>query len=130
METVDTKSPSKEEVLRRLAQLTEEFYWKCFRAEIGMWAHAFLEFNGLMSVYIECLREADVDPREVNVHSAAKFHVPDHRLEYLAEKLECIFSPILSANPNAREILSRHLFAHSPPMDSGTGTGSAPANSA
>lgn len=98
-------------IIKKLLALNEQFYWLCFHANVGSEAHPFLEFNGLMHKYIECLAKSDVDPQQANVHGGEAFPVKDHDLEYLGEKLACIFVPMIEANPRAREILSRHLFS-------------------
>lgn len=103
-------TPSFEKKLASLRNLTEKFYWMCFHANVGSFAHPFLEFNGLMSVYVDVLANAGVDPQQANVHGGVPLPVEDHQIEYLAEKLECIFAPILAANPNARGILERALL--------------------
>lgn len=97
-------------IIKKLLALNEQFYWMCFHANVGSEAHPFLEFNGLMHKYIECLAKSGVDPQQANVHGGEAFPVKDHDLEYLGEKLACIFTPMIAANPRAREILSRHLF--------------------
>lgn len=111
--SVEDGVPSREEMLKRLRVLNERFYWMCFKAEVGAFAHPFLEFNGLMAKYIDCLERARVDPHQVSVHGGELFDVKDHDLAYMADKLQCIFAPIIAANPNARDILSEHLFGKS-----------------
>lgn len=97
-------------IIKTLLNLNETFYWMCFHANVGAQAHPFLEFNGLMHKYIECLAKSGVDPQQANVHGGEAFPVEDHDLEYLGEKLACIFAPMIAANPRAQEILSKHLF--------------------
>jgi hypothetical protein len=103
-------TPSFEQNMVTLRNLSEKFYWMCFHANVGSFAHPFLEFNGLMSVYVDVLAKSGVDPQQANVHGGVPLPVEDHQIEYLAEKLECIFAPIIAANPNARGILERALL--------------------
>ncbi len=107
---LEAPTPSFEQNMDTLRNLTEKFYWMCFHANVGSFAHPFLEFNGLMSVYVDVLTKSGVDPQQANVHGGVPLPVEDHQIEYLAEKLECIFAPIIAANPNARWILERALL--------------------
>jgi hypothetical protein len=99
--------------ISRLRELNELFYWACFRAEIGSRAHAFIEFNGLMSKYVDLLERAvaqGVDPVSLNEHCGVAVPVETHDMAYLAEKLRCIFGPFIDGNPEAREVLRAKLF--------------------
>lgn len=67
--------------------------------------HPFIEFCGLMMKYVDvCVRAADdgVDFTQASTHSGMALKVHTHDMEYLAEKLDCIFGPILRTNPEAR----------------------------
>jgi len=93
------------ETIQRLKKLNEDFYWLCFHAGIGHRAHSFIEFNGIQSKYIQLLSmavEAGHDPHIFNEHSQVPLPVEAHDMEYLAEKLRCMFGPILDSNPEAK----------------------------
>ena len=100
-----------------LRDLTEKFYWMCFTAKVGATAHGFIEFNGLMSKYIDLLSravDAGLNPQELNEHSGIPLPAEDHDMQYLGEKLRCIFGPVLDSNPRAKEALRKALFDTKP----------------
>lgn len=94
-------------------QASRQFYWVCFAAGVGGCAHAFMEFNGLMRAYCQLLEKAvraGLDPQELNVHGGKPLPIEGHEVKYLAEKLNCIFGPVLASNAQARAILLKELF--------------------
>lgn len=100
-------------VLLNLRGLNERFYWLCFNAGIGGTAHAFIEFNGMMKVYIDLIERAaraGLDPQTINEHSKVVLPAKGHEMKYLAEKLRCMFGPVIDTNPEARAILLKELF--------------------
>ena len=105
--------PEHARAVHAVNQASQQFYWVCFAAGVGGCAHAFMEFNGLMQAYCQILEKAvraGLDPQQLNVHSGKPLPVDGHEIEYLAEKLDCIFGPVLASNPKARAILLRKLF--------------------
>jgi hypothetical protein len=99
-------------VLEELRTICNTFYRLCFTGGIGTSCHAFLEFTGLMSKYIDVISRAAAEgiaPNEVNQHVGTKIKVHDHDIKYMAEKLSCIFRPIIAANPNAAKIIREEL---------------------
>jgi hypothetical protein len=93
------------ETIRNLRSLNTHFYGLCFSTGVGTHAHGFIEFNGLMSKYIDLLEEAcrnGFDPHEMTEHSGRPLPAEPHDMEYLAEKLRCMFGPVLDSNPKAR----------------------------
>lgn len=102
-----------ERVSKTLGALVERFYWACFHTGIGSKCHAFLEFNGVMSKYVELVRLAEaegIDPQHINQHLPLALKVDNHHLEYLGEKLRCIFAPFIRDNPEGAEALRRSIF--------------------
>lgn len=100
-----------------LRALNEKFYWLCFYTGVGSGAHAFIELNGVMKVYIDLLERAaraGIDPQMVNEHNGAALPAKDHEIRYLAEKLRCMFGPVIDTNPEARAILLKELFHQAP----------------
>jgi hypothetical protein len=104
---------SPKEVIQTLRGLNTTFYWLCFHAKVGSNAHAFIEFNGLMSKYIDLMAkavEAGASLGDLNEHCGVPLPAEDHDMEYLGAKLRCIFGPTIDSNPEAREALRRALF--------------------
>lgn len=100
------------ETVKILRQLNAEFYSMCFNAGVGSRAHAFIEFNGLMSKYIDLVSmavEGGMDPQLLNEHNNTPLPVEDHDMEYFGEKLRCMFGPTLDANPAAKAALRKAL---------------------
>lgn len=101
------------QTISTLKELNQAFYYLCFAAGVGSTAHAFIEFNGLMTAYIQILENAvrhGIDPHSVNEHSGVALPVEGHEIRYLAEKLRCLFGPVIDTNPEARAILLKELF--------------------
>lgn len=100
------------DVLEELRRICNAFYRMCFTGGIGTSCHAFLEFTGLMSKYIDVISRAaakGIAPNEINQHVWTKIKVHDHDIKCMAEKLGCIFRPIIEANPNAAKIFLEEL---------------------
>lgn len=92
------------ELLQRMAQASERTYWSFFTADFGSTCHAFIEFNGLLSKFVQlCGRahEQGVDFTMANTHSGTALPMKAHDAAYIGEKLDCIFGPALRANPKA-----------------------------
>ena len=99
--------------IRTLRRINDRFYSMCFWAGVGSDAHAFIEFCGVMSKYIGLLEHATeqgIHPRFINQHCGTPIRVEAHDVQYLAEKLRCIFAPILDTNPEARALFQKELF--------------------
>ena len=99
----------------RMARVAENVYWLFFYAEMGSRVHAFLEFNGLLLKYVQICRRCaldGVDFTQFNTHTGQALPVEVHDMEYLGEKLRCIFGPIIDANPAARAALKKALFGN------------------
>lgn len=107
---------SQEDLMKIVAAMREvsnRTYDVFFWGNMGAYAHAFIEFNGLLSKYVDiCQRAAEqgIDFTDANVHSGIPFPVEEHDMNYLGEKLQCIFGPMINANPRARAALKRALF--------------------
>ena len=95
-------------LVEKMRVASESMYW----ISITPGVHAFIEFGGMVSKYIDlCARAAEqgVDFTQANVHSGTTLPMEEHDAEYLAEKFECIFGPTLRANPAARKVFLRVL---------------------
>lgn len=100
-------------IAREMVDVADATYWLFFRRNMGGKAHAFIEFCGLLGKYTElCAKAAaqGIDFTEASVHGSTPFPVEVHDMQYLGEKLRCIFGPMIDANPAARAALKRALF--------------------
>ncbi len=81
----------RETALQRMDRAVSRFYSEA--TQIGV--HPFIEFAGVMAAYAKSCRrahEAGVDFSECNRHSGRLLPVEEFELDYLNEKLECIFT--------------------------------------
>lgn len=81
------------DALASMRQIADEFY----RAAVRQPCHAFIEFAGLMNEYIKICAENE-HFLAANRHTGATMQVPPFRIDYIREKLECIFSPFASVD--------------------------------
>lgn len=80
----------RETALISMQALSSCFYYHATR--IGV--HPFLEFNGLLVEYIKICQEAHdngIDFTECSKHSGRHLPMDGHQINYINEKLECIF---------------------------------------
>ena len=57
--------------------------------------HPFIEFAGLMNEYINACRQAadsDIDFTRCNTHTGQHLPLHPHQVDYINQKLECIFT--------------------------------------
>lgn len=84
------------EALARMDAASSVFY----RHAVHTGHHAFVEFTGLLNEYIKvCRRSLDedgVDFTGASTHSGKALRFEGYELAYIAEKLECIFGPVLA----------------------------------
>ena len=62
--------------------------------------HPFIEFAGVMTAYQKSCRrahEAGIDFTECNRHGGAALPMEAFEVQYLAEKLDCIFTGVIRA---------------------------------
>lgn len=86
----DTTVEGRKEILKRMRHASADFY--LWAANAG--CHAFIEFTGLMNEFIKLCAEAEeggIDWLNANVHSPIKLPFQRYHIEYLNEKLECIY---------------------------------------
>lgn len=113
---VPDEPTSKEELLRLVARMravSNATYDLFFTTGMGGDVHAFIEFCGVLSKYVDiCERCAQqgIDFRHLNTHGNTALPVENHDMEYLGEKLDCIFGPALRSNPAAAQVLRHALF--------------------
>jgi len=105
----------------RMRAVSDATYYLFFKSGMGAEAHAFLEFCGVLSKYVDiCERcaEKEIDFRFMNTHSGEGLPIEVHDMRYLGEKLDCILGPAIRANPEARAALREALFGDAEPRES------------
>lgn len=78
--------------LTQMEQVSEQFYLQARLCGV----HSFIEFTGLMNEYIKVCRqsmESGVDFRQANTHNDVPMVAFPFNLDYMSEKLSCIFDP-------------------------------------
>ena len=105
-------------ILRVMRVAVTDAYYLFYRRGIGTSCHALLEFNGLMSKYVDLCEAAaakGIAFPQLNTHSGVALPMAGHDVDYLAEKFDCIFGPFFAANPElARRFAERALHLPSP----------------
>ncbi|MCT7977575.1 hypothetical protein [Laspinema olomoucense] len=81
-----------EESLDLMRKTATQFY----HAAIATNCHAFIEFTGLLNEYIKVCQEfqknnPNHDFRKCNVHNGNAIHLQPYQIEYIHEKLTCIY---------------------------------------
>jgi hypothetical protein len=102
-----------EEELLEMAQRMRLVAQYVYRPLVLTGCHPFIEFCGLMQKYVDvCERAAKqgIQFPFANEHSGMVLRVEEHDLRYLAEKLRCIFGPIIDANPKAKKMFQELLI--------------------
>ncbi len=80
----------RKQILTKMRTASEIFY----SLAAGAGCHAFIEFTGLMNEFIKLCAEADeqgLDWIRANVHGDRQLPFKPWHIEYLSEKLECIY---------------------------------------
>jgi len=89
----------REKALASMEQLSAAFYAQAQR--IGV--HPFLEFTGLMNEYIKAARQAHeqgIDFSACNAHTGMELPLQSYMVDYINEKLECIFNGRIQITPD------------------------------
>jgi hypothetical protein len=85
-------TPSEQqECLRNMRAASAAFY----EAACKINNHPFIEFTGLMNEYIKACdlaHKAGIDFSECSVHSGYELPLRPYQVDYINEKLECIFA--------------------------------------
>lgn len=79
------------EMIAKMRIASKHFY----AAAIAIGNHPFIEFTGLINEYINVCEQATasgVDFTECNTHSDKELPMAAHQINYINEKLECIFT--------------------------------------
>lgn len=96
-----TEKLALEDTIKRMQVTSNNFY----RAAVACGNHAFIEFTGLMNEYIKlCQQSLDqgIDFTACSIHTGGHLITHDYNLNYISEKLECIFgtSANIAIRPN------------------------------
>lgn len=86
-----TPSDKRDEMLKAMRALSNQLY----PATVRIGCHALIEFNGLINAYIEACQQAHdagIDFTACNTHTGVELPMADHAVDYVAEKLACIYS--------------------------------------
>ena len=88
----------RELALRRMNETVDRFYG----AAVQIGNHPVVEFAGVMTAYVKsCQRahDAGVDFSECNRHAGRELPMEGVEVDYLVEKLDCIFGGRITATP-------------------------------
>lgn len=106
---IDYSPAEREEMLAKMQSLSDRYYGSACAAG----CHAFIEFAGLMNEFIKVCadahRKGDQFPFS-NTHSGVALPFKPYHLEYMAEKLNCIYGPSLLADENNRKAFVEAMF--------------------
>jgi hypothetical protein len=95
------------EMISRMKRISTEFYNEA--RLIGV--HPFVEFCGLMSAFIDMCEDsaqAGIDITVASGHFGKPLIAAPHKIEYIAEKFNCIFGPTLQ-NPVLRNAFLKEM---------------------
>lgn len=88
----------RERMLAQMQSVKDGFY----AAAVRIGNHPFLEFAGVLHEYIEACRTAHfagIDFTQCNAHSGVNLPLHGHQVDYINEKLSCIFTGRSVMNP-------------------------------
>lgn len=91
-----------EESLAKMREAANQFYVAATRSE----CHAFIEFTGLINEYIkvcEANLNRGTDFRELNAHGERQMQIEPYELDYIGEKLNCIFQGALEVKRTSQD---------------------------
>lgn len=83
-----------EESLVKMREASNQFYVAATKVQ----CHAFIEFTGLINEYIKICEgnlKRGTDFRELNAHGEGQLQIELYELDYMGEKLNCIFQGAL-----------------------------------
>lgn len=86
------------ECLAGMRATSDRFYYAALRLN----NHTFIEFTGLINEYIKVCQEhadAGIDFTRLSVHDGRNLELKPYEIEYLQEKLTCIYGPQWKTNP-------------------------------
>jgi len=80
--------------------MMEQSVSRFYRDAVGIGNHPFIEFAGVMTAYVKSCRrahDAGVDFTECNRHAGTQLPMEGFEVQYLAEKLDCVFGGRITA---------------------------------
>lgn len=89
----------RKEALKAMQKTSDNFYVAAVQTK----NHPFIEFAGILNEYIKTCEEAHkqgIDFSECNTHAQQNLPMADFQINYINEKLECIFTGRSVMNPN------------------------------
>ncbi len=95
----DERRAELDEMLFNMDLVASHFY----RQAVRIGNHAFIEFTGLMNEYIKIcarMRKAEIDFALASGHTGTPLIVEPHEINYINEKLECIFVGLATIKPS------------------------------
>jgi hypothetical protein len=107
-------STEREVALQKMRSASSAFY----AAAVQTGCHPFIEFTGLMNEYIKCCEQAHkagLDFTRCNTHSGHELPMKSFEIDYVNEKLECIFTGRSVMTPRTRRIDSYRAEADGKP---------------
>lgn len=87
---IEYTAEERQAILAKMSAASNLFY----SAAANAGCHAFIEFTGLMNEFIKLCSEADAQGLNwihANVHGDVHLPFKPYHIEYLSEKLECIY---------------------------------------
>lgn len=97
------------EMLRKMRGVSDKFYAMAVQAG----CHALIEYTGLMNEFIKVCGDAHAAGQQFpfsNTHSGVPLPFQPYNLQYLAEKLNCIYGPALLSSDLCRDAFITTLF--------------------
>lgn len=91
MNMQNTTPEERLEMIAKMRITSKHFY----AAAVAIGNHPFIEFTGLINEYISICERANaqgVDFTECNTHGDKDLPMAPHHIDYINEKLECIFT--------------------------------------
>ena len=94
-----------EEILVAMKAASQNYY----REAIATKCHTFIEFTGLMNEYIKIcernLKQRGLNFTETSIHTdKPRLHIEEWELDYINQKLQCIFPELLLVKAGSIEI--------------------------
>ena len=107
--TAEEAAKERAETLHKMRRASDLYY--ALAAQAG--CHAFIEFAGLMNEFIKVCEDAHkqgIDFTMASTHTDRKLPFKPYHLQYLAEKLNCIYGPTLLSDETNRRVFISTLF--------------------
>lgn len=90
-------------MLQKMRSVSTTFYGSAVYTGV----HGFIEFCGLMNEFINICEHSGrkgINFSQANTHTGQELHMETFQVEYLAEKLECIYGATIQNSPELTRI--------------------------